>query len=480
MKRILAGVILILISASLACSLGQPSKAIPVSPTPIPFTELPLATAIPSPSKPDSTKVQGSVAGKQLWAVHSFSDSETADPDFANGAPDVGDCSEPMQPTWAPRPGNRIETLTLTYATPMRASQVDIFFLGDAMGFLRVEVQNSLSGLGQLIYTGEQFSALPESLCPAQLSLPVAVDFEIDIIIITISADAKPLQIDAVGITGELFGFVDVPVFWRVPLPGTPRGLASAPGGLVYVATEPNGLYMYDVEGNQLKKIPVPSESILSDVAIDAFANLFVIDETYGWLIVFSPEGIQLTSGGQNLSGKAAVNPQDGNLYLLTGYDIQVYNTDTAEFIRQIPLNALHGYVSLSFAPDGRLFTLRDHDWFPTLCQLDPQTGTELDAIPLVRSSVGETVARDLAIDVAGNIYILFDINPDQTAIYMLDRKGSLVRRFGRLATGMDDWIEGSLFASREITVSPDGRFILIADGFGDTSYLTAFLVEER
>jgi hypothetical protein len=44
----------------------------------------------------------------------------------------------------------------------------------------------------------------------------------------------------------------------------------------------------------------------------------------------------------------------------------------------------------------------------------------------------------------------------------------------------MDDWPEGAFLDPRAITVSPDGRFILVADGYDDTAYLTAFLLEPQ
>ena len=59
-----------------------------------------------------------------------------------------------------------------------------------------------------------------------------------------------------------------------------------------------------------------------------------------------------------------------------------------------------------------------------------------------------------------------------------LTHKAISLRRFGRLTTDMDDWSEGALFDPRAITVSADGRFILVADGYEETAYLTAFLIE--
>ena len=471
-----------------ACCLNIPPKeAILASPTPFPATptvhsEAPPTAAILASPTPHTTESPAALPGEVFWANRSFSDSETADPDFASGAPDVTDCTQPMQPTWAPMVNEQPETLTLSYLAPVHAGEVEIIYIGQPAGILRVEVQNSLSGLGQLIYEGKQSSVdVPINQCPASLSLPVKADFDIDLVIVTVAASEIPVQIDAVGIKGELLGYVELPVYWRVPLPGTPHGLAAAPGGLVYAAVEPNGLWIYDVEGNQLKTLPLLSDASLSDVATDAFGNLMAIDEIEGRLIVLSPEGQQLSVGGQNLYGRAAVSPQDGNLYLLKAGELLIYTTDTAELVHQVQLDDLHSFMGLTFSLDGRLFTLRDFDWDPTLCQLDSLTGEELDAIPLLLSNQSaEIVARDLATDASGNFYILFSMNAGQVAVHMLNPQGNLIRRFGRLTFEMDDWSEGTFFTPREITVTPDGRFILIADGFGDTAYLTAFLVERE
>ncbi len=83
-----------------------------------------------------------------------------------------------------------------------------------------------------------------------------------------------------------------------------------------------------------------------------------------------------------------------------------------------------------------------------------------------------------MVIDDSGNFYILFGLNTGQIAVHVLDPQGNFLRRFGRLTTDMDDWLEGALFDPRAITVSADGRFILVADGYEETAYLTAFLIE--
>jgi DNA-binding beta-propeller fold protein YncE len=414
--------------------------------------------------------------------------SETGDPDFATGQPDVSNCAEAMQPTWAASASDQPASLTLTYPTPVLASQIDLYTLGQPGDLLRVEVRNSLSGLGRVIHDGGQAAlSLPEALsdpsqgsCPAKLSLPVKVDFEVDLVIVTVAASPNPLQIDAVGLAGELLGLIEPPVFWRVPLPGTPVSLAVNQNGLVFAATEPDGLFTYDVEGNQLKQHSIPNGAQLTDVTADPFGNFVIIDDGYGWFILMSPEGEHLTIGGEYLYGQGAVSPADGNLYVLKDKSILVYTSDTAEFLREMAIDELPAYSSLAFDPAGRLFSLRNPQWQPELLQLDPQTGAELDAIPLARANQYpvEIVARDLAIDASGNFYVLFQMNTGQIAIHVLDSQGSFVSRFGRLTSDPDDWPEGAFFDARALAVSPDGRFVLVADGYDETSYLTAFLLE--
>jgi len=470
----------VLLLACAACTPApSPNTPQPPSAPPVP-TASPLPTAVvmasPTPETP-------SLTAKTYWAMSSFSDSTTADPDWANGEPDVTDCSEPVLPVWSPSAGDQPETLTLAYPVPVLASQLDIYYIGQPGEIIRVEAQNSLSGLGRLLFDAQETPPnLPdETQCPARLSLPVHVDFEVDLVILTVTGSPKPVQIDAVGLTGELRGYLDLPVLWRVPLANTPVSLAAGKDGLIYVITEPNGLYAYDTEGNQLKKFQVPSEALLTDITTASSGNLLVVDEGYGWFILMSPEGEHLTIGGSDLRGQAAIHPSNGNFYVLKGGSILVY-TEKGDLLDEMLLDETAVYSSLAFDRQSRLFVLRNPQWQPELLQLDPLTGSELDAIPLSFANQYpiEIVARDLAIDANGNFYILFQLNTGQIAVHVLDRQGNLLYRFGRLTADMDDWTEGAFLDPHALAVSPDGRFIVVADGWDETSYLTAFLKESE
>lgn len=410
---------------------------------------------------------------------------------MANGKPDVTNCADPFLPTWAPPTSDQPQGLTLTYATPLLPSQVNIFLVGNPQEILRIEVVNSLTKLGKLIYDREQPGvSLPGGeKCPATFSIPASTEFEVDTVIIHTAASQTPLQIDAVELVGELRGYIELPVFWRAPLPGAPISLAAGQNGLVYIVTDPDGyanyadpardeLYAYDVEGNQLKKISIPAGSDLKDVAADPFGNLVIIDGISDKFVILSPEGKQLTTGGEDPFSQAVVSPQDGNLYLLMSSIIFVYTTDTAELVREMWLDDLHSYTGLAFDPLGALYTIRDADWDPTWMQLSPSTGNEMNAMPLKSSSIVDNVARDLAVDANGNFYILFGLNTSDIAVHMLDPNGYFLRRFGKLDYDTEPTPEGSFFEPRTIAVSPDGRFIFIADGREGDYHLTAFLLE--
>ena len=64
-----------------------------------------------------------------------------------------------------------------------------------------------------------------------------------------------------------------------------------------------------------------------------------------------------------------------------------IFAADTAKLVGDLSLDELSIYDSPTFDSQGRLFALRNPQWQPELVQIDPQTGEELDAVPLVRAS---------------------------------------------------------------------------------------------
>lgn len=473
---------LLILLASLACALPLPSASGPkvplpenvASPTPPPTIETTAIATPQTPESPEASELIRQAASRSRLAPYEIDDVALWLLDEADS------CGDSSLASLDPPSGEII--LTLTYRAPLLLERLELYTGGGPHGIRRIELLNSLSRLGKLVYeTGQNIQSDPTSgACAQKLTIPASADFEVDTVFISFENPAAVAQLGAVELLGRLKAYLEAPVYWRVPLPGTPVGLAANPNGLVFAATEPNGLFAYDVEGNQLKQFSVPSEAILTDVAADPFGNFVVVDDGYGWFILMSPEGEHLTVGGDGLFGAAAVSPLDGNLYLLMGSQIHVYTADTGEFLRLMPLDDLHTHTNLAFAPNGRLFTIRDYDWDATLLELDPLTGAEGNSISLRHSSVTDTLASDLAIDAAGNFYILYRMNAADIAVHVLAPDGTLIKRFGKLTSDPIDRPEGVFFEPRAIAVSPDGRFILVADGYEADATLTAFLLEPQ
>jgi outer membrane protein assembly factor BamB len=484
--------ILLLIMAALACGLPLSAPA----PT-LTATEqiIPTSPAISSPTAPASEPVPNNIPeesdlirqGAARSLLEPYNIDEIALGDFDEESTSCG--ADYLAGT--PAEDGQI-LLRLGYWQALRPEGLELFIGPQPDGIEYIEVLNSTNGLGMLIYEDGQpitRQALEIGPCQQLLKIPFQTDFEIDTVFISFKNPQAVWQLASVEMLGRVQAFSDPPVFWRVPLDGYPAGLAVNETGLVYVITDPDGfanyadpardsLYSYDVEGNQLKKFSIPNGSNLVDVNADPFGNLVVIDSTYGWFISLSPEGEQLSAGGEDLTGQVAVSPLDGNVYILTGSAIRVYASDTGEFLREMPLNDIHSHIRLAFDPQGHLYTLRDHDWAAELLQLDPLTGQEINLIPLERSSTVDILASDIAIDGSGNFYILFIMNDGNIAVHVLDPQGSLLRRLGKLTYDPVDRPEGTFFEPRKIAVTPDGRFLLITDGIDGNFSLTAYLLE--
>ncbi len=466
-KRIIP--ILILLFTSLACNILTATPSIVSTPTALPtsVTDAPTLSSPPIQIETDPTLIR-------QWAARSRLEPGYLD-DIGIGAPeDASNCGT----SWLsdlPEEGGDI-ILTLTYSKPLLPQQVNIIQDENPDGILRIELLNSASGLGKVIYeSGQNVSPQPllDNPCAEVLSIPAQADFEADTIFVTFASMAAAAKLGSVELTGYFEAFSDLPVFWRVPLPGAPISLAANAHGTLYVATDPNGIYTYDVEGNQLNEFSVPVEAVISDVTSDPSGNLVLMDTLYQWFVVFSAEGEQLAAGGEGIVTQVAVSPLDGNVYLLGENSIRVYTSDTTTFLREMPIEEI-SYKGLAFDPAGYLYTIRQYE--AVLLKLDPITGEELDAMPLRRSSAyGDIEPRDLAIDENGNSYVLFSTNTGQAAVHILDPQGNLLRRVGQLTYDPDSWEEGQFFEPRAIAVSPDGRFLFIADGYDDTVYLTAF-----
>ena len=256
--------------------------------------------------------------------------------------------------------------LTLEYLTPVLPEQLIIYAAGAQTGIRRIEMLNSQSGFGvelDLGYLASGSTPLHEGACDTRINIPAHSEFEIDQINISFEDNSFAASIAAVELYGRMEAFTEPSVYWRVPLPGTPADIAMGPNGLVYVATQGNGLYGYDVEGNLLKKFDIPEHADILKLAVDPFGNLALTDAAYRWFVVLDSEGVQQTAGGDGLYTGITVNPQTGNIYLMNDKTIEIFTSDTAEAVDQFRYDDTHVYTSMTFNSQGNFYLLRDFNW---------------------------------------------------------------------------------------------------------------------
>lgn len=485
----------ILICSTIACGgsiqdAPKPTLLPTLTPEPqvLPPTLPPASTLVmrpPSNQDPETENTQ-----RRLWAVEAASDLLYSETDLVLGSPDAEVCGDEFA-AWMnmnPETSPSEYFLQLTYPYKVSMTEVNVVISGNPGGRMRVEALDSTSGLGREIFNGNVDT---DGACPATFSIPVSGNLNIDTVILSFSNADQPMKIDAVELVGNLTGFVDLPVFWRIPIPADslsdsdsqyPGGIAIDPmENTLFLANGRNGLYRYDVEGNLLKTYSVPSESNLRDVAADRFGMLVVTDSVYQWYISMLYDGTQVIAGGEdfawNYPKAVAISPYDGNVYLLDESEetsrIRVYTSDTGDWVRDIYLEprGIDGYKGLAFDPDAYLYISDQIEG--GLLKINPLTGAILETIGYLE--LAPASVSDLAIDDQANFYVLMSTSADDSAVYVLNPQGALVRRFGHLNYDGSDWSEGTFQLPVSIAVTGDGRFVFICEN----GFLTAYRLEK-
>jgi|GEM_PF-902431 DNA-binding beta-propeller fold protein YncE len=453
------------------------SKSTP-TPTPTPaFYQEPLFS--------NGQKIVSSES-RRLWASEASSDLEGINVEAVLGPPEAFECNQTYSSWYNNEPLNSPNEnfLNLKYSYALIPNEINIVINGNPGGNLRVELLDSSSGLGVEIFTG---IADTKGNCPGTISIPVETDLSINTVILSFKNSDQPMYIDAVAIVGKVPGLIDIPVFWRIPIPADslaepdsdfPGGLATDQFGNIYVANGNNGIHRYDVEGNLLKNYSVPNESNIRDVAIDNQGQIVLTDLVYKWYVTLDRDGVQVDAGGEDFGWNGpreiAVHPITGNIYLMDETDefsrIRVYSPKTNQLIQDIYLESigLQMHKGLAFDQEGYLYTIDQLQ--AVILKMNAETGEVVNSLGY--SVLGQVSPSDLALDEAGKIYVLLNASPEDIAVYVLDKYGFLENRFGFLTYDGSNWGEGVFFFPVSISVSPDGRFLTICENGFLTTYL--------
>jgi hypothetical protein len=495
MKRNLIFVLFIVLLCTTACRALTPASQPPAA-SPSPVASATVETRIDGqPVAAEASAVPQELQNiRRQWALEARSDSGIGEPELALGVPDAPFCADAYTAWFNNQPeSSPIQySLVLEYGFGVIPQEVNIVVSGrwgsDQLGStIRMELLNSRSGLGSQLYEVRVEAA---DDCPLTIRVPVTEEIEVDMVILSFDSREAPVFIDAVELAGVLPGYLDLPVFWRIPISADqlsdpdgelPGGMAADHLGSLFLANGRNGLHRYDFEGNLIKSYSVPMEANVRDVAVDLYETLVVTDMSYGWYIPLGYDGSQMTAGGEDFGwralGEVAISPYDGNVYLLDKREdtprIRVYGFETAEWMRDLPLEAGESwrYKGLAFDREGYLYTI-DQERMAIL-QMDVATGAVLDE--LGHAALYRNGVYDFALDDAGNFYVLMSSSQDDSAVYILDARGELLWRLGQLTYDGEGWGEGVFLFPVSIAVSPDGRFVFLCEN----GFLTAYHLEE-
>jgi DNA-binding beta-propeller fold protein YncE len=457
------------------------------APVGTPTLSSPTQAAIPA--EPHRLVVEGEI--RRQWPVEASSDFDFFDMEMVLGAPDEELCDDSYT-EWISdqhEEDHAAHYLQFIYAFAVRPTQVNLVFNSKPDDSFRVEIMDSSSGLSREVFDG---GLEDQGTCPVRLSIPVDADIAADTAILTFTGLHSMFKLNAVELVGILPGYSDLPVLWRIEIPADPLAEPDSqfPGGLavdamnrLFVANGRNGIQRYDVEGNLMKDFSVPSGSNVRDVAVDDQAgNIVVTDNIYKWFITLTIDGLQVNAGGEdfgwNMPTEVAVNPINGSIYLLDETEersrIRVYDDVTTKWIKDLPLETggAGGHRGLAFDTQGFLYTIDQNEVGIQI--IDSNNGEILNTLGYL--DLRSMTPSDLAIDGAGNIYVLVSSNPDGSAVIVLDAQGNLIRRFGRITYDGTGWGEGTFFFPISIAVTADGRFVFVCEN----GYLTAYRLESE
>lgn len=425
---------------------------------------------------------------REIWASEALSDEIGTNVQSVVGAADAFECNNRYESWYNDEPENSPNEyiLNLKYDYALVPTDIIIYFTSEPGGMIRVELLDSRSGLGTEIYNGVIDT---EHKCPGEMVIPTDTNLKVDTVILAFSNSGPPAHIDAVKLIGHLPNFLDIPVYWRIHIPADhmadpdsdfPGGLVTDEYGNIFLANGRNGLARYDVEGNLLKNYSVPDLSNIRDVASDNQGRIIITDLTYKWYVTFDQDGIQVDAGGEDFGWNGpreiAIHPATGYIYLLDETDefsrIRVYSPETNTLVRDINLESigLQMHKGLVFDPEGFLYTIDQMQ--ALILKIDVDTGEVVDFLGY--QFLNSVSPSDLAIDDAGNIYVLLNASPEDSAIYILDHNGFLTNRLGNLTYDGINWMEGVFFFPVSISVSPDGRFLSVCE----VGYLSTYLLE--
>jgi DNA-directed RNA polymerase subunit RPC12/RpoP len=187
---------------------------------------------------------------------------------------------------------------------------------------------------------------------------------------------------------------------------------------------------------------------------IDGTGNIYTGDYSGGRIQIFDSNGQflrQLNVGADLYMGGMAVD-QQGIIYVAKGSGLEKYSGETGELLGFVTRTEGERFDSVASAVDGSIIAYNDD----RLMRFDAQGNVSLDFVdPFVSISDFQTTHNDIAVDGAGNIYIL-----GSETIYKFDSNGQFIDRIGSKGDGEDQ------FFTSPSAIAVDGRGHIFAQDF--------------
>ena len=267
------------------------------------------------------------------------------------------------------------------------------------------------------------------------------------------------------------------------------------PDGSVYATVSLDGIWVFDKDGNFLRKIETVFVGSEDRVKMGPDGNLYLYSENAQTRIsVFSQAGdlryqfgTEGTGAGQFNRGhpRSIAIGRDGKVYAL---DVQlredgkflerihIFGTE-GQFLATFPLMDRpadpskgefgFGAQGISLGPDGVLHVVGVVK--PEVLRFTP-TGSPLEPLPM--PALAFTNPRDMAFDNLGQMYFALQSPP---SIIKTDAEGQRLASFGRDAETDQARPEAQFFFLRSVNVSNDGLWGVTVDWSQNYTYLTVF-----
>ena len=289
------------------------------------------------------------------------------------------------------------------------------------------------------------------------------------------SMDVTPMDGDALGLEALLTGSVDIGGGSQF---GKPYGVAAR-GGRIYVSDTVNrSVMMLDPRNGKVKDIGTENPGMLSKplgLDIDGQGNLYVMDATKKWVMVYDRDGNYLRAiGGPDFFDRpssVAVNPEGTLAFAVdTGssrgdsafHRVQIFNAQTGEHISSIGKRGSgDGEFNLArdaaVGPDGLLYVVDAGNF---RVQVFDQSGKFLRKFGSVGTRLGQMARpKGVGIDKDGNLYIS-DTSHGNFQIF--NSKGQLLMFIG--TRGKNERAKYLLPAM--ISVDEDGRIYMVDQAY--------------